>query len=236
MLLGRKYILALLLVFLVALPACGPTSRTVHEDYVILTDTSGLELDESQHPILLYKRPGAPTLAAYDRFIIDPIQVNYTDPAMKELDPEQIDEMQRYFQGALIKELTEAGYEVGTRSEAKTLRMTLILSGLTAWGGGGAANVGTIVGSTAAGVPGVFSISVGQVTIEGVFREALTNRIDAVVVERSGGSHVLNTSPWSTRADVEKTFDNWAEGIRAAIDKAHGREVKSTQYSTGTTW
>jgi hypothetical protein len=114
--------------------------------------------------------------------------------------------------------------------------MTLILSGLTAWGGGGAANVGTIVGSTAAGVPGVFSISVGQVTIEGVFREALTNRIDAVVVERSGGSHVLNTSPWSTRADVEKTFDNWAEGIRAAIDKAHGREVKSTQYSTGTTW
>ncbi len=91
--LGRtKYLFALLLIIiLVVLPACGPTSRAVHEDYSILTDTSGLELDKSYEPALVYKRPGAPTLAAYTRFIIDPIKVNYTDPDMKELDPEQIE-------------------------------------------------------------------------------------------------------------------------------------------------
>ena len=218
-----KYLLGLLLVFLVALPACGPTSRTVQEDYAILTDTSDLELDKSQHPTLVYLRPGAPTLAAYDRFIIDPIQVNYNDPDMKELDPEQIDEMQRYFQGALIKELTEAGYEVGTRSEANTLRILLPYRGSKRGRVVGATNVGAIAGGVVTGLPMIFAISVGEVTIEGVFREALTNRIDAVVVERSGGSHVLNTSPWSTRADVESTFDKWAEGIRKAIDEAHGR-------------
>ncbi len=142
---------------------------------------------------------------------------------MKELDPEQIDEMQRYFHGALVKVLTEAGYTVGTRSEANTLRISMTVSGLQAWKGGGAANVAAMAGGAVVGLPMVFAISVGEVTVEGVFREALTNRIDAVVVDRSGGSRVFKAKPWSTWADVEGTFDKWAEGIREAVDKAHGR-------------
>ena len=223
--LKNQYILAVILTpFLFSLSACGPTSRTVDENYDILTTTSGLELDNSQEPTQVYKRPGALTLAAYHRFIIDPIQVNYTDPDMKELDPEQIEEMRRYFHGAMVKELTEAGYKVGTRSEANTMRISFTVSGLKAWKGGGVANVAAIAGGIAVGVPvGVFAISVGEVTVEGVFRESLTNRIDAVVVDRSGGSRVFKAKPWSTWADVEGTFDKWAEGIREAIDKAHGR-------------
>ncbi len=208
---------------LFTLSACGPTSRTVDENYGILTTTAGLELDKSQKPTQVYKRPGAPTLAAYNRFIIDPIQVNYTDPDMKELEPEQIGEMQRYFHGAMIKELTEAGYEVGTRSEAGTMRIAFTVSGLKAWAGGGAANIAAMAAGAATGLPMVFAISVGEVTVEGVFRESLTNRVDAVVVDRAGGSRVFNAKPWSTWADVEGTFDKWAEGIREAIDQAHGR-------------
>ena len=67
------------------------------------------------------------------------------------------------------------------------------------------------------------AISVGDVTVEAAFREALSNRIDAVVVDRSAGSRFLNSAPWSSWADVEKTFDIWANGVREAIDKAHGR-------------
>lgn len=218
------YIIAVLLAsILFSLSACGPTSRTIDENYGILTTTSGLELAKSQEPTQVYKRPGAPTLAAYNRFIIDPIQVNYTDPDMKELEPEQIDEMQRYFHGTMVKELTEAGYTVGTRSEAKTMRISFTVSGLKAWAGGGAVNVAAMAAGAATGLPVIFAISVGEVTVEGVFRESLTNRIDAVVVDRAGGSHVLNAKPWSTWADVEGTFDKWAEGIREAIDTAHGR-------------
>ena len=207
---------------LVALTACAPTSKTV-KGYSIIENTSGLVLDKSQAPTLLYKRPGAPTLAAYNRFIIDPVQVNYTDPEMEELDAEQIGKMQQYFRDAMIKELSEAGYEVGTRSQAKTMRISLTISNLEAWDYGGAANVAAMAAGVAVGLPMVFAISVGEVTVEGVFREALTNRIDAVVVDHSKGSRVFNAKPWSTWADVEGTFDIWAEGVREAIDKAHGR-------------
>lgn len=73
------------------------------------------------------------------------------------------------------------------------------------------------------GLPVIFAVSVGEVTVEGVFREALTNRIDAVAVNRSRGSRVLNATPWSTWADVKGTFDNWAKGLRKAINEVHGR-------------
>jgi hypothetical protein len=56
-----------------------------------------------------------------------------------------------------------------------------------------------------------------------VFREALTNRIDVVAIDRSQGSRVLNARPWSTWADVKGTFNVWAKGIRESIDEAHGQ-------------
>ena len=212
----------LLLILLTSLNACGPSSKSI-DGYSMPKHLSGLELDKSEAPTLVYKRPGAPTLAAYNRFIIDPVTIDYSDPEMKELDPEQLGKMQQYFRNAIIKELREGGYKVGTRSEANTLRISLRISNLKAWGGGGAANVAGIAAGIALQVPMIFAISVGEVTVEGIFREAQSNRIDAVVVDHSKGSRVFKKNPWSTWDDVEGTFDNWAEGIREAIDKAHGR-------------
>ncbi len=177
----------LILIVLVAVAACAPTRKTV-QDYDIVADLSGLELDKSYDPVLVYIRPGAPSFEAYNRFIIDHVQVNYTDPKMKELSPEQVGEMQQHFRSAIIKELREAGFEVGTRTQAKTMRISMTISGLKA--PTAAPNI------SAAMVP--FVVNVGEVTVEGVFREALTNRIDAVAVERSRGTRTLNPSPWST--------------------------------------
>lgn len=202
----------LMLTVLIVFTACGPTSQTI-KGSTINADISGLELDKSQEPTLVFKRPGAPTLKDYDRFIIDPVTVDYSDPKMKELEPEDIGRMQQYFRNAMIKELRDGGYKVGTRSESNTLRISLSISGLKA--------PSAIPNVVAALAP--IAVSVGEVTVKGVFREALSNRIDAVVVDRSQGSHVLNAAPWSTWSDVEMAFDNWAEGIREAIDKAHGR-------------
>ena len=198
-------------VLLVALTACGPTSQTI-KGATINADIAGLEQDKSQEPTLVFKRPGAPTLKDYNRFIIDPVTVDYSDPKMKELEPEDIGRMQEYFRNAMVKELRDGGYKVGTRSEANTLRISLNISGLKA--------PSAIPNVVAALAP--IAVSVGEVTVKGVFREALNNRIDAVVVDRSQGSRVLNATPWSTWSDVEMAFDNWAEGIRKAIDEAHG--------------
>jgi hypothetical protein len=132
---------------------------------------------------------------------------------MKERSPEQVGRMQQYLRDAMIKELRDAGYEVGTKSQAGTMRMSFTISGLTA--------PLPVANVTAAMAP--FAVSVGDVTAEWVLRESLSNRIDGVAVTRARGSRVLNPSPWSTWADVEKTFDNWAKGFREAVDKAHGR-------------
>ena len=66
-------------------------------------------------------------------------------------------------------------------------------------------------------------MSVGEVTVEGIFREAVTDRIDAVAVNRARGARVLNPRPWTTWGDVESALNIWAKGIREAVDKAHGR-------------
>ena len=218
----KNYPVLLTLTLLSLLAACAPKSVKVHQDYSISADLTGLELDESEAPSLVYKRPGAPTLSDYDRFIIGPVQVNYNSSNMEKLDPKQIKKMQQYFRDAISKELREAGYEVGTQPKANTLKISLTMSGVKAPKGGGAVNVAVMVAGGAAGLP-VPAISVGEVTVEATFREALTNRIDAVVVDRSRGRRMFKAKPWSTWADVEGTFNNWANGIREAIDKAHGR-------------
>ena len=186
-------------------------------------DISGLELDKSQSPTIVYARPGAPDLGDYNRFIIDPVVVSYTDPKMEELSPEQVGRMTQYLRDAMINELRDAGYDIGTRSQAGTMRISFTISGFKASSGGGAANIGTIGAGAVAGVPVIFAVSVGDVTVEWVLREALTHRIDGVAVTRARGARMLNPKPWSTWADVEKTFDAWAKGLREAIDKAHNQ-------------
>ncbi len=150
---------------------------------------------------------------AYNRFIIDPVLIIYSDPKMQELSTEQVGRMQQYLRDAMIKELRDGGYEVGTKSQDGTMRMSFTIKGLKA--------PTALPNVTAAVVP--IAASVGEVTVEWVLREALTHEVVAVVVTRSRGSRALNPTPWSTWADVEKTFDGWAKGLREAVDEAHGK-------------
>ena len=119
--------------------------------------------------------------------------------------------MQQYLLDAMTKELSDAGYVVGTKSEAGKLRISFALQGL------GAPSAGPNV--TALVVP--IAARVGEVTVEAVFRHALTNRVEAVAVTRARGSRWLNSSPWSTWADVRKFCDGWAKGFRESVDAAH---------------
>ncbi len=202
----------LTLVAFLTLTGCAPKSQLVKDDSII-ADVSGLELDESETTSAVYRRPGAPGLGEFDRFIIDPVLVFYDDPKMEELSTEQVARMQQHLLDAMVNELTSAGYEVGTRSEEDSLRISFTLKGLKA--PTAAANV------TAAVVP--FAVNVGEVTVEAVFRDGLSNEVEGVVVSKARGSRFLNPSPWSAWADVQKFLDGWARGFREAVDEAHGR-------------
>ena len=204
--------ITLMLMVLVVVTGCAPVTLPV-EGYEPTVDISELELDDSEAPTIIYKRPGAPDFDAYNRFIIDPVTVIYSDPKMQELSTEQVGRMQQYLRDAMIKELRDGGYEVGTKSKDGTMRMSFTIKGLKA--------PTALPNVSAAVVP--FVASVGEVTVEWVLREALTHEIVAVVYTRGRGSRALNPSPWSTWADVQKTFDEWAKGLRESVDEAHGK-------------
>lgn len=180
----------------------------------ISTNISGLVLDESKKPTLVYIRPEAPTLADYTKFIIDPILIDYSDPNINDISSEEMVQMQQYFSQVMSKELVDAGYQVVTRSAPNTLRVTFKISDLKA--PTAATNVSMLL------VPGL-STSVGEVTIEAVFREALSNQVNAVVMESSRGSYMFNANPLTTTSDIEAAFDNWATGFTSAVNKAHGK-------------
>lgn len=206
-----KSILTLGLIFLMF--GCAPTARTV-KNHSYGADLSGLSLDSSYSPTIVYIRTGAPTFEAYNRFIVDPVIVHYDDPSMEDLDTDTVAKMQTYFRDSLIKSLREGGYEVGTKIESDTLRISLQLSGLKA------PNAAVNVVASAAGP---FSISVGEVTVEARFREAVSNRLDIVAVANTKGSRLFNAKPLSTWSDIKMAFAQWSKGVRESIDKAHNQ-------------
>jgi len=191
---------------LLFLAACGSTSRDV-TGYTPVSDLSGLVEQNSIAPTQLFVRPDAPELSSYQSFIVDPIAVRYDDPSQREISGEDLARMQDYFRGRVVRELQASGKTVTTRADSATARISFTLSGISA--PNAAANATNIL------IP--VSPSVGEVTIEAAFSDSLTDRVDAVVVDRSRGSTFLNATPWSTWADIENAFDVWAVGIGSAV-------------------
>jgi len=208
---SRKNIIAAVMLSSL-LAACGTTTKSV-EGFTPSAGLNGLVQDRSELPTLVYTRPGAPGLGQYNRFIVDPVRIDYSDPKMRELNAEQMEQMQRRLQASVASELQAAGYQIGTRSGPGTMRISMTIANLKA--PSAAANVAR------AFIP--FSFSVGEVTVEAVFRNSAANRVDAVVVNRAQGNRIASSQPWNTWADAEKSFKEWAVGIRKAVDEAHGK-------------
>ena len=193
---------------------CAQVSKQANPEHLSV-NLSGLTLDKSQAPATVYKRANAPTLADYRQFILDPLTIDYSDPNMEDISAEDVKLMQDYFQQVMTKALTDGGYELVTRSAPNVLRMTFSIKDMQA--PTPVTNVSMLL------VPGL-STSVGKVTIQAVFTDAESNQINTVVLESSRGSYMFNPNPLSTMSDVEMAFDNWAIGLRTALDKAHGKK------------
>ncbi len=216
----KQHSLMMMSLAVLALSACGAKNKEV-VGHKLTTNIEGLQRVTSVEPTLLFVRPNAKTLGAYNSFIIDPIRVSYRDPKMNDISPEDLNRMRSKFRERITTELKDGGYRITRTPSPTTMRISFTLSGLKASDKGGAANVGVMAAGAVTGLPMLFAVSVGEVTVEATFLESMTNRIDAVAIAHSKGSRVLNSKPWSTWADVESAFDLWAEGIRDAIDAQH---------------
>lgn len=202
--------LAALFLFTIVLLSCSSQST---RELVLSEDLAELEQDNSALPALVYIRPGAPDLASYSSFIIDPITVRRTNSDDKLLTEEDFVYAQHYLKKAMVDELQASGYQIVEEPTNETLRISLAISDLKA-PISVSSKFATMLGS---------HFELGGVTISAAFSDPETGRIDAVVMVRSRGESMLQDKPWSNMADIEAAFDHWALGLRGAIDKAHGK-------------
>ncbi|MBL1432479.1 MAG: DUF3313 family protein, partial [Gammaproteobacteria bacterium] len=119
----------LVVVVVTVFSACASVDKKV-ENHLLKTDITGLELDKSAEPTVLYRRKNAPDISTYNRFIIDPVTIDYRDPNMKKINPEDLARMQKYFQERVQEKLKEAGHMITDQPGADTMRISFILSGI----------------------------------------------------------------------------------------------------------
>ncbi|XQF94341.1 DUF3313 family protein (plasmid) [Pseudoalteromonas espejiana] len=149
-------------------------------------------------------------LGDYEKFIIDQFNRLLRPKRNKRYIPWRYSIITAVFFISHVRENTKAGYKVVTRSDKNTLRISFTLSNLKA--------PSSLLNASLLVLPGV-TLSVGEVTIEGVFRDSLSNQINAVVYEGSQGSYLFKDKPWSTFSDIESAFDRWAEGFTDAVKR-----------------
>ncbi len=175
---------------------------------VVLADTTGLSLEQESADLLLYRRPGVAKLNHYTAFIIEPVEVVYTSRGMMAVSQDEITEIKRYFQRAVISELREHGYQVVHKPAERVLRVQLKLTGLDP-----GRPLLNLTGTTASAV-----------TMEAEFRESLSDRLDAVVVSRRlGNTQGSEAATLGKVESVEPALDAWAVKFRRAVDRAQGR-------------
>jgi hypothetical protein len=198
----------------VFLVSCAQVKNTV-EPAQLTVNVDGLVLQEEFLPTLVYTRPKALGLDAYNKFILEPISFDHNNPNIKEVSMSDLIEMQRYLETVMSSELEKSGYKLVENASPGTMTIGFTISDMkipTA-----ATNVSLLV------VPGL-STSVGEVTVEAVFSDSLSEQINAVVLESSRGSYMFNGNPLSTTSDVKAAFDNWAKGFVQALNDAHGKK------------
>lgn len=233
---------ALTLALLITLPlalmlaGCGSTPSILANpqsnqsiNYTPLTSTQGLKLDRSQSPTLLYRRPNAPLIGSYDRFITGDVRIRIDNNAQT-IPEKDIEFMAKYLKAAIRYELSNAGYNIGQGYAKEALTMEFIISGLELMSpqtGISAQDPQTPALSsneTRSSGQWLNSMRVGNLIVEGVFTNAKARRIDAVVVSTSQTRGFENNQAWSNWEDVEQSLDQWAQGIRKAVEKtSNGR-------------
>ena len=213
---------ALLIAFVCSLSGCA-TSPAPRTTYMPEASIQGLVQDRSQYPTLLYRRPGAPKIGSYDRYIVGDVRIRVADSDMNKIPSKDLEYMADYLKVAIRHELSTAGYNVGAGYGNSALRMEFVLSGFEVIDS--AEGSGTQSDGNRSDGAWLSSMRVSTIIVEGAFIDAKRNRVDAIAVSRTKPQGFENARWWSTWEDVEKSLDEWAVGIREAVDKTKSRNT-----------
>ncbi|MBL4808642.1 MAG: hypothetical protein JKY43_01115 [Phycisphaerales bacterium] len=121
---------ALLIAFICSLSGCATSqAQAPRTTYMPEASIQGLVEDRSQYPALLYRRPGAPKIGSYDRYIVGDVRIRVADSDMNKIPSKDLEYMADYLKVAIRHELGNAGYNVGAGYGNSALRMEFVLSG-----------------------------------------------------------------------------------------------------------
>jgi hypothetical protein len=227
---------------LIACLSSGNVSAADKPEYSgFLADTAQLQprSDSAMIYHYVYEKPGV-DFTAYDKFLIEAVTVFPSkDANFKGINANDLALLQKYFQDALTKALTENdGYQVVQEPGPGVMRIRTAFTDLVP--------VNSVMNTTTTLLPqarllsGVISTTtgsnlfVGQVGIEAEFLDAQSNeRLAAVASKQAGKKYVPFTDrkfdPTSTWGQVEQAMDSWAKKLRARVDQLHGKTPAASE-------
>lgn len=147
----------------------------------------------------------------YRKLILDPVETRIDQSkSERKMTQEEIDNLANHLRQTVIKEMQDA-YPVVDTPGTDVLRIRAALTHLKPVSG--ALNVIT---TAALFMP----VDVGEAAIEVQFLDSRNNEILSELIMSSRGSMMDVTGVWTRWSQVESTFKEWAEKLKAALDEA----------------
>ena len=236
----RKLTITLFLAALAATPASWAEQFGDYKPAGFLSDYSKLKPKGGDSEAYSYVDPSA-DMGKYNKLMVDRIKIYLKEDApSKQIDPAELKELADYFHQAIVKAV-EPAYPVVNEPGPDVLRMRIAItdlvpnapeaSGVTlvvpfVWlGEAGAGAAQGKAGST----PFLGEAAVEAEALDSVSSKQLTAYIEERVGKKYNWTHGVDTAvkdylkAYSTWAYTKQAMDHWAQTLREALDRWHGK-------------
>jgi len=186
---------------------CGALGARVTEEGLI-------QLEQARVGFAAVK-PGL-DLSRYDRIIVLPVYIAFKKTRDSyELPEDRVEDMKRYFNEAIVKQLDEkGGYPVVTEAGADVLLLRAALADV----------VVKVPPEPTSARDRVYVHEAGEMTLVAELRDSVSGELLARAADRRSVSHpggAYRSSSVYHVNDVRRLFDFWASNLRERLDEAH---------------
>jgi len=236
----RKLTTTLLLAAMAASPFALATQFGDYKPAGFLSDYSKLKSKGRDSEAYSYVDPSA-EMGKYNKLMVDRIKIYLKEDApSKEIDPAELKELADYFHQAIVKAV-EPVYPVVNEPGPDVLRMRIAITDLVpnkpeasvvtlvvpylwiAEGGAGVAK------GKAGSTPFIGEAAVEAEALDSVSSKQLAAYIEERVGKKYNWTHGVDTAvkdylkAYSTWAYTKQAMDHWAQTLRKALDRWHGK-------------
>lgn len=205
-------VLACLAVLMIMLAGCAkaPPKSGFLQEY------TSLHQDPRDESLFWYEIPDV-HWKKYSKLMIDPVVVYFhPDAQNRQIAPEALAEMTRYFRNTVIEEVKDQ-YPVVEKPGPDVLRIRTAITDLIP--------ANPLLNATAVVAVGL-PVDMGGAAMEAEFLDSEGGRVLGAVVDKKVGipvnpeDYVVGFTRWG---HAKTAMDAWAELLRASLDEVHGR-------------